>query len=420
MTHEVRARARRVSYALAGVAAIAFTAAMPRTHAQSAGAMPTASSSAGPQATSCGNPVNAQPTPAGRGAEPTFPPGQYPVQLPAKSLLGAPNDLPNPFQPGVDWGQLPAGRKWGSTASVTTAPDGTIWVADRCGQSGAGGSLCNGANAGIDPIFQFDTSGKLLKSFGKGMFTSPHKLIIDKDGNLWMADNGQHQVMKLDPNGKILMTIGKKDSAGPGTDQFDAPTEVAIAPNGDIFVADGHTGGGTAVGNARVVKFDKTGKFIKTWGKKGMGIGEFDAPHTLAFDSQGRLFVGDRQNNRIQIFDQDGKFIAQWFQFGRPSGIYIDKRTDTLYVADSESRDGRTNLGRSGLPATGYSFNLGGRRGIRIGSARDGSVKYFIPDPCPYPYGGGTSMAEGVTADAQGNVYGADNLTDVRKFVLKK
>ena len=150
-----------------------------------------------------------------------------------------------------------------------------------------------------------------------------------------------------------------------------------------------------------------------------MGQGEFDAPHTLAFDSRGRLFVGDRQNNRIQIFDQDGKFIAQWFQFGRPSGIYIDKRTDTLYVADSESRDGRTNLGRSGLPATGYSFNLGARRGIRIGSARDGSVKYFIPDPCPYPYAGGTSMAEGVTADMDGNMYGADNLTDVRKFVLK-
>ena len=155
-------------------------------------------------------------------------------------------------------------------------------------------------------------------------------------------------------------------------------------------------------------------------GKKGIGPGEFDAPHTLAFDSRGRLLVGDRQNNRIEIFDQDGKFIAQWFQFGRPSGIYIDKRTDTIYVADSESRDGRTNLGRSGMPATGYSFNLGGRRGIRIGSARDGSVKYFIPDSCPYPYGGGTSFAEGVSADLAGNVYGADNLQDVRKFVLKK
>jgi DNA-binding beta-propeller fold protein YncE len=394
--------------------------------AQSRGASPVPSTSAGPQATSCGNPAGPAPAApaAGRGgrggAEPIFPPGQYPVQLPAKSLLGAPNDLPNPFMAGFDWGQLPEGRKWGSTASVTTAPDGTIWVADRCGKSGAGGELCNGASASIDPVFQFDTSGKLLKSWGKGMFTSPHKLTIDKDYNLWMADNGQHQVMKLDKDGKVLMTLGKKGVVGTGNDEFEAPTEVAIAPNGDIFVADGHNGGGLATGNARIVKFDKDGKFVKTWGKKGMGPGEFDAPHTLAFDGRGRLFVGDRQNNRIQIFDQDGKFIAQWFQFGRPSGIYIDKRTDTIYVADSESRDARNNFGRAGLPATGYSMNLGSRRGIRIGSARDGSVKYFIPDTCPYPYGGGTSFAEGVAADFDGNVYGADNLTDVRKFILKK
>ncbi len=353
--------------------------------AQSGGGMPAPRSSAGPQATTCGNSAGrgrAGAAPAtGRGQEqPIFPPGQYPVQLPAKSLLGTPNDLPNPYQPGVDWGQLPAGRNWGSTASVSTAPDGTIWVADRCGHSGAGGELCNGASAAIDPVFQFDTSGKLLKQLGAGLFTSPHKLSIDKDDNLWMADNGQHQVFKLDRNGKVLLTLGKKGVAGPGTDEFDAPTEVAVAPNGDIFVADGHTGGGSAVGNARIVKFDRNGKFLKTWGKKGMGPGEFDMPHTLAFDSRGRLFVGDRQNNRIQIFDQDGKFIAQWFQFGRPSGIYIDTRTDAMYVADSESRDGRTNNGRQGsLPPTGYSFNLGARRGIRIGSARDGSVKYLIP-----------------------------------------
>jgi hypothetical protein len=149
-----------------------------------------------------------------------------------------------------------------------------------------------------------------------------------------------------------------------------------------------------------------------------MGPGEFDLIHTLAFDSRGRLFAGDRQNNRIQIFDQNGKFIAQWFQFGRPSGIYIDKN-DVIYVADSESRDGRTNTGQVALPQTGYGYNLGAQRGIRIGSARDGSVRYFIPDPCPYPYSGASSMAEGVTADSQGDVYGADFLGDVRKFVRR-
>ena len=373
---------------------------------------------AGPQANSCG--VPSTPPPAGRGAQPVFPAGQYPVSLPPVSHLGARNDLPNPYQAGVDWGQLPAGRKWGSTASVTTAPDGTIWVVDRCGVSGAGGTTCGGPNTGVTPIFQFDPSGKLLKALGAGVFVSPHKLTVDKDGNLWAADNGSHQVLKLSStDGKVLMTLGQKGVAGPGQDQFDAPTEVAVAANGDFFVTDGHTGGGTARGNARIVKFDKNGKFLKTWGKKGMGPGEFDVPHTLAIDSRGRVFVGDRQNNRVQIFDAEGRFIDQWFQFGRPSGMYIDKRTDTLYVADSESRDGRTNTGALFLPQTGYGYNLGIRRGIRIGSARDGKVTAFIPDPCPYPYPAVSSMAEGVAADLQGNVYGADFLMTVRKFVKK-
>jgi hypothetical protein len=373
--------------------------------------------SPGPLANSCGVPPASSSAPGGARL-PVFPAGQYPVKLPAASLLGARNDLPNPYGPGVSWGQLPEGRKWGSTASVSTAPDGTIWVADRCGNSGAGGTTCGGASANVNPIFQFDTTGKLLKSFGAGMFVSPHKLAIDKEGNLWLADNGGHQVFKLSQDGKVLMTLGRKGTAGAGPDEFDQPTDVAIAQNGDIFVGDGHSGGGTAAGNARIMKFDKSGKFLMTWGEKGMGPGEFDVIHTLAFDSRGRLFVGDRQNNRIQIFDQDGKFIDQWFQFGRPSGMYIDKN-DVIYVADSESRDGRTNTGQFALPQTGYAFNPGAQRGIRIGSAADGSVKYFIPDACPYPYPSGSSMAEGVTADFEGNVYGADFLGDVRKFVRK-
>jgi sugar lactone lactonase YvrE len=365
-------------------------------------------------ADSCGVPA----TPPANATLPIFPPGQYPVSLPAASLLGARNDLPTPYRAGVHWGSLPDGRRWSSTASVTVAPDGTIWALDRCGQAGAAGSGCGTSN--LDPILQFDPSGRLLKSFGRGMVVNPHKMTIDRAGNIWVTDIGRMpgkglQAQKFSPNGTVLLALGKPGESGSGLDTFEAPTEVAIAPNGDIFVTDGHTGG-NGVGNARIVKFDRTGKPIKAIGKKGMGPVEFDVPHTIAIDSRGRLFVGDRQNNRIQILDQDGRFIAQWFQFGRPSGIFID-RDDTIYVADSESRDGRTNTGVPGLPGTGYGMNQGARRGIRIGSARDGSVKAFIPDPCPYPYASASTLAEGVTADAQGSVYGADVLGTVRKFL---
>jgi hypothetical protein len=140
------------------------------------------------------------------------------------------------------------------------------------------------------------------------------------------------------------------------------------------------------------VKFDKEGKFIKTWGKKGSGPGEFDTPHALAMDSRGRLFVGDRNNNRIQIFDQNGNYIAQWGQFSRPSGVYIDSN-DIIYVADSESESVSKN-------------HDGWKRGIRVGKASDGSLVALIPDPVEKATG--SSAAEGVAADATGNIYGAE------------
>jgi sugar lactone lactonase YvrE len=330
-------------------------------------------------------------------------------EAPRVSPLGARNDLPNPYQVGVSWGQLPDGRKWGSTAGVAIGSDGNIWAIDRCGQSGSRGTNC--ADSPLDPILKFDASGRFLKSFGAGLFVSPHKITADRDGNLWVADNGikdgrGQQVFKFSPDGKLLMTLGKAGVKGSQPDTFDQPTEVAVAPNGDIFVADGH--GNEPTANARIVKFDKNGRFLKTWGKKGTGIGEFDCVHTLAFDSKGRLFVGDRQNNRIQIFDQEGHPIAEWKQFGRPSGIFID-RNDTIYVADSESRDGEP----------GYGYNPGCRRGIRIGSAADGTVRYFIPDPTPYPPTSGSTSPEGIAADAQGNLYGAEFTMDVKKYVKK-
>jgi sugar lactone lactonase YvrE len=204
-----------------------------------------------------------------------------------------------------------------------------------------------------------------------------------------------HQVFKFSPEGKLLLTLGKAGGAA-APDFFYAPNDVVTAPNGDIFVAEGH-----GAGNNRVLKFDKTGKVIKEWGKLGTAPGEFDQPHCLAFDSQGRLFVGDRNNNRIQIFDQNGTFIEEWKQYSRPSGIYIDKN-DMIYVADSESESVSQN-------------HNGWKRGIRVGrikDGKDGKVVAFIPDPDTRTRAAdnytGTSAAEGVAVDAQGTIYGAE------------
>jgi sugar lactone lactonase YvrE len=308
---------------------------------------------------------------------------------------------PNPYRTVEHWFTLPEGRTMGSTSAVFVAPGGHIWVAERCGAN-----TC--ADSSVAPILEFDESGKLLKSFGGNLFVFPHSILMDNEGNLWVTD-GQgkdgkgHQVFKLSQDGKILMTLGKAGVAGDGPDTFNQPNAVAIARDGAIFICDGHNAGR---GNARVVKFSKDGRFLKQWGGHGPAPGQFEVPHTLAFDSKGRLFVGDRANNRIQIFDQEGRFLEEWKQFSRPSGIFIDKN-DVIYVTDSESTD-----------KEGYGHNPGWKRGIRVGSAKDGTVTAFIPDPSPGT--AITSAAEGVGVDAQGNIYGAEvGPKDVKKYVRK-
>ncbi len=302
----------------------------------------------------------------------------------------------NPYRAVHGWAKLPDGRAWGVASGVYPDRDGRhIWILERCG-----GDNCAGTS--VDPILKFDLDGNLVSSFGAGLLAWPHGFHIDFDGNVWVTEGAPvgdrrgeagfargmgHQIFKFSPAGELLMTLGEAGIAGDGPGRFNGPTGVAVAPNGDIWIVDGHRGG-----NNRLVRFTRDGTFIGSWGG---GVGSesaepsgFNDPHDIAIDSQGRIFVADRGNNRIQIFDSEGNYVHQWTQFGRPSGIFIDSN-DVVYVGDGMS-DAR--------------WNPGWERGIRIGDARTGWVTSFIPD-------GEIDAGSGVeflAADAQGNIYAGE------------
>lgn len=298
------------------------------------------------------------------------------------------------YRAGSDWATLPDGRQWGAVTGVFPDPDGAhMWVLDRCGANS-----CLGSD--LDPVLEFDLEGNLVTSFGAGLLAWPHGFYVDHVGNVWVTDGptgdlanaaavdgkGQ-QVFKFDPDGTVLMTLGVAGvTGGPqAEDRFNAPADVLVAPTGDIYVLDGHGEGG----NNRVVQFTSDGRFVRAWGTSGPGpaAGELADPHAIAMDSQGRIFVGDRRNIRIQIFDRRGNFLEQWTHFGPPSSIYID-RNDAIYVTDTQT---------GALPGW-YAARRGDDwvRGIRVGDATTGRVTAFI-----------RSDAEFVAVDRAGNVYGA-------------
>lgn len=312
---------------------------------------------------------------------------------------------PNPYRTIEGWAKMPEGRTWGATSAVDIDRDGrSIWVAERCGANSC-------LNSDLPIVLKFDPNGTLVTSFGAGLMIFPHGIHVDRDGNIWVTDGQDnrprrargaapdsplppapatvvgHQVFKFSPDGRRLMTLGTP-GGGTGATGFFQPNDIVTDTNGDIYVAEGHGGD-----NARIVVFDKSGTYLREFGRKGAGPGEFDQPHGLAFDAEGRLFVADRSNNRIQIVDKQGAFIAEWHQFSRPSGIFIDAK-GMIYVADSES--GSVGNGRARTE----------KRGIRVGTVKDGSVMALIPDPNEKATN--TSAAEGVAADAAGNIYGAE------------
>jgi sugar lactone lactonase YvrE len=308
----------------------------------------------------------------------------------------------NPYRVIRDWAHID-GRPWGGSNGVAIDRDGrTVWATDRCSPGPTPG--CFGTNA--NPVHHFDESGKEIRSFGGGMFVWPHGIHIDRDGNIWVTDARAEQnkgsiVVKFSPDGKVLMTLGKAGVRGNPPEALTDPTAVVTDPgNGDVYIAESHTDVSDPNLVGRISVFNKNGKFLRTIGKTGTGPGEFRTPHALGFDSKGRLIVADRHNHRIQILTKDGKFISEYDDFGRISGLIID-RNDTLYTADSESSP---------------QVHPGWLRGIRIGSLKDGKVTIFIPPhKTDAPEG---AMGEGIAIDAAGNIYTAEaTLRGVTKYV---
>jgi sugar lactone lactonase YvrE len=300
--------------------------------------------------------------------------------------------MSNPYRMLPNWPHLNSGMKWGGAIGIVPDGQGGTWMHFRS----------------EPPIIHFNAEGNIVKSFGDGMFVQAHGFCRDRAGNFWAGDSGPfaddpktvgrgYQVFKFSPEGKVLLTLGKAGVSQAGPDTFVSPTACAVAPNGDIIIADGHWPRPTKAqqDGDRLVRYTVDGKFVKAYGKLGQGPGEFLGPHGLAFDSQGRLFVADRSNNRVQIFDKDLNFLDEWRHFGRPSGLAILK-DDTLVVTDSESS--ATIDGSPSSPEGGGRVvrNPGWQNGIRIGSAKDGSFRYFIPGTRP----------EGMAADELGNIYG--------------
>jgi sugar lactone lactonase YvrE len=287
------------------------------------------------------------------------------------------------------WPQKPADMLWGHVPGIAVDKDDNVYVFTRTDA----------------PVQVYDPSGKLIRTWGKGI-KSAHHIKIDHEGFVWIADVGNHVVEKYTTDGKLLMTIGQKGTAGRDTKHLNRPCDMAIGPDGNVYIADGY-------GNARVIVFDKTGKFVREWGELGHAPGQFSIVHAIAMDSKGRLYVADRNNVRVQIFDTGGKFLTEWKNLLVPWGFCVT-RNDEIWVCGSSPMHWRQTDGALGCPPKDQVF-------MKFSPAGKLLHLFTLPkglDGLERP--GEVNWVHCIALDSRGNMYLGDIIgRRAQKFVLK-
>lgn len=240
---------------------------------------------------------------------------------------------PSTYELVKDWPQLPGNFQMSAVSAVAIDNDQDVIFFQRTNRKWT--EVMPDTLISANTLFRLDgQTGAIKQRWGANQFIMPHGLTVDRENNTWVTDVGLHQVFKFGPDGNLLMTLGVPRVPGSDSLHFDKPSDVAVAPDGSLFVTDGY-------GNSRVIKLSKEGKYLFEWGKKGTGPGEFDIPHSVSLDSEVNVYVADRDNNRIQKFDPDGKFLLDWCN-NEANKLYAlsvsnDKvfAVDDLYVNDS-------------------------------------------------------------------------------------
>ena len=293
------------------------------------------------------------------------------------TALAQPANAPDlGYVPAPEFFKLPPGMNFAAVSGVAINSKGNIFVLTR----------------GAQPLMEFDPGGNYIRALGEGLLERPHGLRIDADDNIWITDGGAHIVLKLNPQGRIMLVLGVKGSPGEWHEAgflrlFNEPNDVAFGARGEIYDTQGH-----GKGDSRVLKFDRDGNFVRTWGGKGAAPGQFNVPHSIAIDAQGLLYVADRGNKRIQVFDADGQYVREWVYFGTPAGLHIG--------------------------AEPYIYLANGHHGQIIRLDTSGRILGMTAKPGKAP--GQFGEAHFITMGANGDIYVADTLNwRVQKYVRK-